>query len=272
MSPDYLQKFIDQIIVFLPKLALAIFIFLVALYLGHLTARLARRALIRRDVDPELALLLSRSAKWTVIVIGTFQALAQVNFNLGAFLTGLGILGFTVGFALQDITKNFVAGILLLLQQPFDIGSAVEVSGHAGTVVDIQVRSTTIRTWDGLIVIIPNADVYTSVITNYSQSVKRRVQLDVGVAYDSDLEQVTQILLETLQNIADIIQDDPAPAIYFQEFGDSAINLSAHFWCDISVCNPFVAKDQALKAVKTAFAQAKIEIPYPVRTVVMEKV
>ncbi len=272
MSPDYLQNLIDRIIIFLPKLALAIFIFFVALYLAHLVARLVRHALTRRDMDPELTLLLSRSAKWTVIVLGTFQALAQIHFNLGAFLTGLGILGFTVGFALQDITKNFVAGILLLFQQPFDIGSAVQVSDYGGTVVEIQVRSTTIRTWDGLIVIIPNADVYTSVITNYSQSVKRRIQLDVGVAYDSDLEQVTQILLETLRNMPDIIHDDPAPAIYFQEFSDSAINLSAYFWCDTSVCNPFVAKDQAIKAVKTAFEQAKIEIPYPVRTVVMEKV
>lgn len=271
MSPDYLQNLIDRIIVFLPKLALAIFIFLVALYLANLVARLVRHALTRRDMDPELTLLLSRSAKWTVIILGAFQALAQVNFNLGAFLTGLGILGFTVGFALQDITKNFVAGTLLLLQQPFDIGSAIDVSGYAGTVVDIQVRSTTIRTWDGRIVIIPNADVYTSVITNYSQSVKRRVDLDVGVAYDSDLEQVTKVLQETLQNMEGIIQDDPAPAIYFQTFGDSAINLSAYFWCETTVLSPLVAKDQAIKAVKTAFEQAKIEIPYPIRTVVMEK-
>lgn len=268
---NYFQRLIDQTSGFLPKFALAIVLFFVAIYIAGVAARLVERGLSRRDLDPELTLLISRISRWTIIIFGTFQALAQVDFNLGGFLTGLGIIGFTIGFALQDIAKNFVAGILLLVQQPFDIGNAIEVQGNGGTVIDIQVRSTTIKTWDGRIIIIPNADIYTSVITNYSQSIKRRVELALGVAYDSDLDQVTSVLEETLSGLEGIIQDDPAPSIYFQTFGDSAINLTIYFWCDTAVLSPLVAQDQALKAVKAAFEKAHISIPYPVTAVVMEK-
>jgi small conductance mechanosensitive channel len=271
VSPDYFQTLIDQVIAFIPKLAIALFIFFIALFISSWVYRLTRAALTRRNVDPEVNLLLSRIFRWAIIIFGTFQALAQVNFNLGGFLTGLGIIGFTIGFALQDIAKNFVAGVLLLVQQPFDIGHAIDVNGHAGTVIEILIRSTTIKTWDGRIVIIPNAEVYTGVITNFSKSTQRRVELDVGVAYDSDLERVTEVLQETIGAMEGIIRDDPAPSVYFQTFGDSAINLSIYFWCETSVTSPLVAKDQALKAIKKAFEQASIDIPYPTTTILMEK-
>ena len=271
MSPDFFQTLLDQVITFIPKLALALFIFFVALFISSWVFRLVRAALAKRNVDPELNLLLSRISRWAIIVFGTFQALAQVDFNLGGFLTGLGIIGFTIGFALQDIAKNFVAGVLLLVQQPFDIGDAIEVSGCGGTVIEIRVRSTTINTWDGRIVNIPNADVYTDIITNFSQSTRRRVQLDVGVAYQSDLEQVTEVVQETIGALEGIIHDDPAPSVYFQTFGDSAINLSIYFWCETGVTSPLVAKDQALKAIKTAFERAGIGIPYPTTAVLVEK-
>jgi len=271
VSPEYWQNLTDQTIGFIPKLALAIFIFFLAFYLAGIISRLVRGGLEKRQIDPELNLLLTRSTRWAIIIFGTFQALAQVNFNLGGFLAGLGIIGFTIGFALQDIAKNFVAGILLLIQQPFDIGNAIEVDGYGGTVIEIQLRSTTLRTWDGRIVIIPNADVYTSVITNFSRSTRRRAQIDLSVAYDSDLDQVTTVLQETLAGLDGIEQDDPAPTFYFQTFGDSAINLSIYFWCETAIISPRVAQDQALREIKRAFEQASISIPYPTTTVLMER-
>ncbi|OQY35105.1 MAG: hypothetical protein B6I38_01835, partial [Anaerolineaceae bacterium 4572_5.1] len=110
-----------------------------------------------------------RTTRWAIIIWGLFLGLQQVEFNLTGFVTGLGIVGFTIGFAFQDIAKNFMAGMLLLLQQPFDIGDSIEVAGYAGTVTDIEIRSTALRTFDGRHVIIPNAEVFTGVITNFSR-------------------------------------------------------------------------------------------------------
>ncbi|MCG3208538.1 MAG: Small-conductance mechanosensitive channel [Anaerolineae bacterium] len=176
-----LQALFEQIILFTPKLIVALIIFALTLLLAKICFQLVRRALQHRQTDPEVSLLLARVTQISILVLGIIWALSAVDFNVTGFVAGLGIAGFTVGFALKDIAENFVAGVLLLLQQPFDIGEAVEAGGYAGTVTNIEIRSTTIRTWDGLLVIIPNAQVYGNPITNYSKIERRRISLDVGV-------------------------------------------------------------------------------------------
>ncbi len=270
LTQSYLESLLTQAIVFLPKLFLAIVIFLVSLYLAKLTARAVNRTLKYRDLDPELSILLTRSTRWAVIGLGIIVALQQVNFNVSSFIAGLGIIGFALGFAFQDIAKNFIAGVLLLLQQPFDIGDGIEVVGVGGTVEDIEIRSTALRTWDGKLVIIPNADVYTSTITNFSRSPRRRVQLEVGVAYNANLEQVTSVL-ETVINAVEGVLNDPAPTIVFNAFADSAINCTIYFWVDTNVTGLLSAKDTAVKAIKVAFEKENIDIPYPVQTVLLQQ-
>jgi len=270
-TQTYFETFLDQTVAFLPKLFLAIVIFLASLYLAKLAALAVDRTLKFRDTDPELTLPLVRLSRWAVIVFGLMVALQQVNFNVSSFIAGLGIVGFTLSFAFQDIAKNFISGVLLLLQQPFDIGDAIEVSGISGTVTDIELRSTTICTFDGKHVIIPNADVYTSTITNFTRSPKRRLQLEVGVGYESDLEQVATIIEKTLNDIEPIIHDDPAPMITFDAFADSSINLSIYFWINTKTVGFFDAQNMVMKAIKTAFEAENINIPFPVRTILMEK-
>jgi len=138
-----------------------------------------------------------------------------------------------------------------------------------------QVRSD--RMWDTsryrgadslCYVIIPNAEVFTGVITNFSRSPRRRLQLEVGVAYNSDLDAVTEIIRQTISRIDGVIQDDPAPQIVFNTFGDSAINLTLYYWVNVATLGIFNAQDRVLKAVKLALEEAGIEIPYPTRAVV----
>lgn len=269
-TQTYFEALVERALVFLPKLLFAIIVFLLALYVANLTFRLVRRALTARKMDPELTLLLSRLSRWTVIILGAIAALQQVNFNVTSFVAGLGIIGFTLGFAFQDIAKNFVAGVLLLLQQPFDIGDAIEVAGYTGTVTDIEIRSTTLRTLDGRHVIIPNADVYTGVITNFSRSPSRRLELEVGVGYGSNLEEVTALVKEAIAGLPGV-QAEPAPVVSFHTFGDSSVNLTAYFWVDTAVANLLDARDGAVKAVKAALDGAGVDIPYPVTTVLLEK-
>lgn len=267
---EFLGTSLDQIIVdlieFTPKIIAALIIFFVSLYLGRLGHRAIEAIFEKRSVDPEIKLLLARVGQWTIIILGTIWALAQVNFNVTGFVAGLGIAGFTIGFALKDIAENFVAGILLLLQQPFDIGDAVEVAGYGGTVTTIEIRSTTIRTWDGLLVIIPNASVYSNPITNYSKVDKRRINLTVGVAYDTDLDQAEQVIMEVVDKLPGI-KHDPAPFVTFNEFADSSITASIYFWIDTSEAGYFEAQHAVVKNIKVAFEREGIEIPFPIRAI-----
>jgi small conductance mechanosensitive channel len=263
---NLLVKFLE----ILPKAIVAMVILAIFIYLAGLTSKLIRKALDKRGTDQEVKLVISKVTHWSLIVIGVFVALQQLGFDLSAFLVSLGIVGFTIGFALQDISKNFVAGMLLLIQQPFDIGNAIEVSGYSGTVIDVDLRATEIRTFDGTIVLIPNADVYTSPITNFSRGENRRIELTVGVASDTNLELARSSALDAIKNIGGL-QTDPAPQIIFNNFGASSIDFTLYFWINIQENSILTAKDQAIVEINQAFSEKGVEIPYPVQTVLMKK-
>jgi small conductance mechanosensitive channel len=183
---------------------------------------------------------------------------------------GLGIAGFTIGFALKDISENFVAGLLLLLQRPFDLGDVIEIDEFRGRVTDVSLRATEMITLDGQNIILPNGMVYTSPITNYTRSPLSRIALDVGVAYDSDLEQVRRVALEAIESVPQVLADPP-PKVVYRAFDDSAITLTVMYWIDGRETPQFQATDVGLPAVKKAFDRAGIEIPFPIRTVQMER-
>jgi len=263
-------RLVERFLAFIPKMVVSVVIFFIGLYVAGWLARLLAAVLRRRKVDPELALLAQRVTRWSLIGLAALVALQQIGFDVTAFLTGLGILGFTVGFALQDISRNLVAGLLLLLMQPFDIGDAVEVQGYAGVVEDVDLRATALRTWDGRLVLIPNADVFTTVLVNFTKTPKRRVEVQVGVAYDSDLDKVEQVALDAVRGLPGVV-DDPAPFVIFHTFGESSIDLTVYFWVDTQKASPFAAKSDAVRAIHKAFAEAGIDIPFPIRTVFLQK-
>jgi small conductance mechanosensitive channel len=253
----------------LPKLAVALLIFLVSLYLAKVVSSMLLRVLERRKVNSGAERLISETLRWSIIIYGSVMALQQFA-DVTAFLAGLGILGFTVGFALQDVMKNFAAGVLLLLQKPFRIGDNISVAGFDGTVTAIDLRSTEIRTFDGRTVIVPNADVLNDAIINFTRSVNRRVELPVGVAYGSDLEQVQKLAMDAVGQVPGLLSD-PAPQVVFRNFGDSSINFTVFYWVDTAQIGLFAAQDAGLKLIKRAFQEQGIEIPYPIRTVMMKQ-
>jgi small conductance mechanosensitive channel len=261
---------VENLINFLPSLISALVIFLLTLVGAGFVRRWVRKALVRRQTTARISQLLAKVAYWSVIVIGLISALQQVGFNLTAFLTGVGIVGFTVGFALQDVSKNFISGVLLLIQEPFDIGDAIEISGIGGTVQMIDLRATQIKTFDGRIVLIPNADIFTSAITNYSKADSRRVDIQIGVAYGSDTELVRKTALEAIVSVTGLLAD-PAPQVLFNNFGGSTIDLSLYYWVDTKKSDPFTAKDEALLEINRAFNTAKIEMPYPTQRIMLKK-
>jgi len=246
----------------LPNYLAGLLILLVSIYLARLISSLASRGLKRRKTDPEIALLLTRLVRWGLIALGVILALQQAGQDVTALLTGLGILGFTVGFALQDVSKNFIAGILLLIQQPFELGDAIQVADYGGTVMSINLRDTELLSFDGLRVRIPNADIFTNAITNYTRTKHRRLAIKVGVACNSDLKQVNQVALEAISAIPGVM-DDPAPAVVFEEFGDFSINLTIYYWLDLEATSYWDGQSSGLTEINAAFESAGIEIPYP---------
>jgi small-conductance mechanosensitive channel len=266
--PESLNPFIDMVVEQIPSVVKALLIFVVSFYLAGVLSKLLKRMLKKRDTDREVTLLLGTITRWSIIVAGVITALQQF-FNVTAFLTGLGILGFTVGFALQNIMQNFVSGVILLIEQPFDVGDAVELNGYGGTVLTISLRTTEMRTFDGLIVMIPNADVLSNTITNYTRAARRRIELPVGVSYGSDPAVARQIVLEAVQNVPGFL-GDPQPMVVFHTFGGSSVDMTAYFWIDTSKTNPFAAKDTALELIKAALDKKGIEIPFPITTVYMQ--
>lgn len=264
------DELLTQALLFVPKLVTALVVFVLALILAGFISRLVNQGLKRRDTDKELTLLLTRLTRWAVVIFGSVIALQQVDFDLTAFLTGLGVLGFTVGFAIQDVSKNFVAGVLLLLEQPFDIGDAIKVADFAGTVITVDLRATELLTFDGKNVLIPNADVFTSPIVHYGRANRRRIELKAGVAYESDLDQVRQTAVTAISSIAGVLQDPP-PQVIFDNFGPSTMDFTLYYWANTQEIDLFAAKDAGMRAIKTAFEKAGIEMPYPVQTIRLYK-
>jgi small conductance mechanosensitive channel len=256
-----LTRFIDS----LPGLIAAVVVIILAIWAAALVGRAVGGGMRHRNANEETTLLLTKISRWTVLILGFIIALQQVGFNLTTFLTGLGIAGFTIGFALQDISKNFIAGIILLIQQPFAVGDAILVTDIGGIVKVIDLRATELHTWDGQVVLIPNATFLINPITNFSRATRRRVEIPIGVDYGSDMETVRRVALKAIQDIEGRL-DDPAPQILFQGYGDSSMNLTVFFWIDTNTSDPFQARDTALLSIYAAFSQANINIPFPTQT------
>lgn len=266
--PEYFNQFIDKVIAELPNVLTALLIFIASLYVAKLLSNLLKRVLTKREADREVTLLLAQVTRWSIIVIGIIVAL-QRFFDVTAFLAGLGILGFTAGFAMQEIMQNFVAGVILLVQQPFEVEDVIETDQFIGTILTINLRTTEMKTIDGRIVIIPNASILANPITNYTRAEFRRVELPVGVSYGSDPAVARQVVLEAIQNVPGYV-GDPEPMVIFHTFAGSSIDMSAYFWIDMSKTNPFIAKDAAFEFVKAALEKKGIEIPFPITTVYMQ--
>lgn len=261
----FFDKFVEGFIKGVPNLITALLIFIVSLYLARILSNLLRRVLNKRKAPAGVTHILAQLTLWSIVVIGTITAL-QRFFNVTAFLTGLGILGFTVGFALQDIMKNFASGIILLLQQPFHVGESIGVRGFDGTVMAIDLRSTEMRATDGRVIILPNAEILANPIINYSRANQRRIDLSLSLPHNCEPDLVRQILLEAIESVPGFVST-PEPVIVFDKLTNSALELNANYWVDVTRTDTAHAKDIVLLKAKSALGEAGIEIPHPVQAV-----
>lgn len=252
------------------QLLVAAGILIGTILLSRVAARWARQFLARRITDTDTRRFLRRTARYTVLGLGILAALDQIpGVHISSFLAGLGIVGFTIGFALQDIARNFMAGLLLLMRQPFGIGDAVEIAGRAGIVLDITMRDTVIKSWDGVMEIIPNLDVYSRPIINYSEFplIRRTIALSLG--REEDVGRVKEIIMGIIQGTPGVLEE-PAPEIFTREMGDTALSLEAHFWVNQQTHNQLAVHSDVLEAINVEARQKEIEVPLPAQVVVLE--
>lgn len=256
----------EDLVLMLPNLAGAIGILVFFWFLARFLSNAVQKTLSRFSAHQALNALVCSVVRFLIRVTGVVVALHILDLDKAAttFLAGAGIAGLAIGFAFQDLTANFIAGIAMALQRPAKVGDLIETNGYFGIVEAIEMRSSRIRTLQGPVVRIPNRKIFEESLTNYNDHNERRIDLVVGVSYGDDLKLAQQATKDAVANVEGVSKE---PAVYFQEFGDSSINLVAQFWIPFLRQPDFLkAQSDAIIAIKQAFDKNNITIPFPIRT------
>lgn len=250
----------------LGKIALFLVILGVARLLSRFFGRITRGALTRSKVNASELFknFVENTVSKIVFFIGLVIALQNIGLDVAPILAGMGVVGFVVGFALQDTLGNFAAGIMLLMYRPYDVGDYVNLAGEEGTVKAMTLVSTTMLTLDNHSLTIPNGKIWGTVIRNVTAQETRRVEQTIGIGYGDDIAAAEEALLEVARSIEDV-QEEPAPAVFVTQLGDSSVGLSTRFWVPTS--RYFGAACTFRKQAKMRLDRDGISIPFPQRDV-----
>lgn len=262
-----LKELLSNIVLFIPAILIGLIVLIITNYLAKFTRRLANNLAKSTIRSRSLQLLLSKSVYVSTWVCGTLLAcvLAFPGLSLGDLIATLGLSSVAIGFAFQDIFKNFLAGILILVQEPFRIDDQIIVNSYEGTVERIDIRTTKLRTYNGERVILPNSEVFTSAVRVRTAYENRRTDLAVGVDYNTALPK-TKNLLEKAINTVEGVLNYPPPEIDLVSFGDSSIDFIVRYWTTPRQPEVRRVQTMAIISIKKAFDKENISIPYPIRT------
>lgn len=229
-----------------------------------------QRAVDRRGGDQHAAVTGKKISAYLIYSL-TFVALLGV---FGVPLTSLGaavgLIGLGISFALKDMIANFISGVLILGSGEFKIGDQIEVAGEEGTIKDIRIRATDVKTFDGRKVIVPNSKLYSDVVINHTAYDERRFEVIVGISYDDDIQKAKELAMESLEE-AETVDAEPEPQVLVNDLGDSSVNLKLRGWTKPSRANLVKASSEITQLVKEKYDEAGIDIPYPIRTVFMDE-
>jgi small conductance mechanosensitive channel len=252
-----------------PYIFVALVVFVGFLIAARVFRRVVHAAGVRTRLDVTLADLLGRIVSFTLTVLGLFVAAVIIfpAFKPGDLVAGLGITSVAIGFAFKDVLQNFFAGILILWRRPFVVGDQIRVKEYEGTVEDINIRSTRLKTYDGERAVLPNGDVYTSAILVRTAYDKRRVRFTVGIGYTDSIEEARETIKRVLSETEGVL-GDPGPWVYVTELAASSVNFTVYFWAESHQTNVLAVSDRVATGIKLALDRAQIDMPYP-HTVVL---
>lgn len=256
------RSFIEQ----LPLIVLALLLFLLGAVIARYISRWTERGLQRTAADRVVIGLTGKLIRFVILVVFAITAFSVTGVNVGAALATLGLAGLALAFALQNILENFVAGLLLLIRKPFRAGDQIRSADLEGTVQEIDLRVTRIISYDGELVLIPNADVFRNPIVNLTRRGRRRTIVSVGVDYRDDHERARDVLLEAVRGVSGVL-DQPEARVLLHELGESAVEFHLLYWSLPDIATVIGTRDRVLASAKTAVEAAGMTIPWPIRTV-----
>ena len=262
---DQLRHMGNTLLRNLPLIGVGIVLLVLGLVLASYLGKLASRGLQRTGADHVVISLSSRLIRLVTIIAVILLALSVAGVNVRAALAGLGIAGLAVAFALQNILENFVAGVLLLIRKPFRSGDQIRTGDIEGTVDEIDLRVTRLVDYDGELILVPNADVFTKTLVNLTRRGKRRSRVAIGIDYRDDHERAREILREVVTDVEGVLAV-PAPEVLLVELGESSVNFELRYWTLPDISSVLRTKDRVLSAAKTAVEAAGMTIPWPIRT------
>ncbi|MDH5358016.1 MAG: mechanosensitive ion channel [Gammaproteobacteria bacterium] len=222
--------------------------------------KLIRKIMVRADLDPILINFASSIANAVMLLFVFIAALDQLGVNTTSLIAVLGAAGLAVGLALQGSLQNFAAGVMMIVFRPFKDGDFIEAGGVTGVVEHISIFSTIMKTGDNREIIIPNGQIYSSAITNFSARDTRRIDMVFGIGYDDDMLVAKQIMEDILQE-HELVLDDPAPAVAVAELADSSVNFNVRPW--VNSGDYWGVRSDLIEKIKLAFDSNGISIPYP---------
>jgi small-conductance mechanosensitive channel len=252
----------------IPNLAVAVLVLIATFILASILGRFLQRVADRVVESEALASLLTTIMKIALIGIGVFVSLSLLNLDktVTSLLAGAGIVGLAIGFAFQDLAANFLAGVFMGIHKPFKLDDLVRTKGYLGFVKKLNLRNTIIENFTGQQIIIPNKEVFQTPLENYNVTGSRRIDVDVGVSYDSDLAQVEQVLRDAAAGLSWRMEDKDV-SVWCLKFDDSAISWKVGVWMKYPGDTGFYdATHDAHLTIKKALNDADITIPLPIRT------
>lgn len=263
-----LSGWLETAVLNLPNILVALLILAAFWWLAKVAYRVFHRVARRAGANLNVADLFGSVMRVLVVGLGLFIALNVLDLSqaVAGVLTGAGIVGLAVGFALQDPLANLFSGVMLSVRELYGKGDLVESNGFFGKIERITLRATIIRSLDGQEIIIPNKEVLQRPLRNYSVTGERRIQFDVGVSYAEDLDRVAEVIREAVAGAVETKDGRPVE-VFWGNFGDSSIDAEVRFWQVASSQKEYLSeRSKAIVAVKRAFDREDILIPFPIRT------
>jgi len=248
------------------QIGLAVVIFVVGRWLAQWVTSMVRKALAKTDMEDTLERFLCNIVYTALLAIVVIAALGQLGVETTSLLAIFGAAGLAVGLALQGSLSNFAAGVLIVAFRPYKVGDFIEAGGEAGSVDEVQIFTTILKSPDNKKIIVPNAQVMSGTITNYSTLGTRRVDMVFGIGYDDDIDTAYRVLQEIIE-ADDRILKDPAYTIALNELADSSVNFIVRPWANAS--DYWGVYNDVTEQVKRRFDQAGVSIPYPQQDVHM---
>ncbi len=228
------------------------------------------RAVKRRGGDPHAAVTAKKLTSYIIYPLTAVAVMGVFGFPLSALAGAIGLIGLGVSFALKDMIANFFSGILILTTRPFKVGDQIAVDDEEGTVQDIKIRATDVKTYDGRKVIVPNSKLYNDTVINNTAYDERRFEAIVGISYDDDIEAAKELAMKALED-SEKVSDEHEPQVLVTELGGSSVNLKLRGWTRPSRASLVAASSEVTQKVKEYYDDEGIDIPYPIRTVFMEE-